>query len=391
MQRTRGGEPIDERIDFFFTCPLVDRRAADRRAGQVCGAGVVPPRPRCPTRWCRTSSGRALRRVHAGRTASAPYIDLRLRPTPAQVESRSARATRRCVDDCATQPAQRRRSTGTASRQADAARTARDDEPPAGRAGTRPRAEGGAWASSSERTGPTGPRPARHRRRPRQPRSPTSTARTAERRAARAAPRSRRGEPRGRCEPKAGYPVQGPPQRLRSRHGRRCRRSPTVSATTPNHACAGPRAWSRSAQRLSSAPRPPGTAAAPSLVPSSKGRAAPSSEPTVRRTRLPPVRALVGRDSRRPARLRLRRPEDLGTRTRTLDRALSPASRTHGRRLRVDPQSRVRPVDAPKTAALEIGCATYRARRRGHWRPSRDPPGRASRPPQTVISSPASP
>ena len=42
MQRTRGGEPIDERIDFFFTARDWSRRAADRRAGEERRPALVP-------------------------------------------------------------------------------------------------------------------------------------------------------------------------------------------------------------------------------------------------------------------------------------------------------------------------------------------------------------
>ena len=41
MQRTRGGEPIDERIDFFFTARSWSGTAADHRAREVRRARVV--------------------------------------------------------------------------------------------------------------------------------------------------------------------------------------------------------------------------------------------------------------------------------------------------------------------------------------------------------------
>ena len=42
MQRTRGGEPIDERIDFFFTARSWTGDPADRGAGEVRRPAVVP-------------------------------------------------------------------------------------------------------------------------------------------------------------------------------------------------------------------------------------------------------------------------------------------------------------------------------------------------------------
>ena len=42
MQRTRGGEPIDERVDFFFTARSWTGDAAHRGAGEV----------RRRSRWC---------------------------------------------------------------------------------------------------------------------------------------------------------------------------------------------------------------------------------------------------------------------------------------------------------------------------------------------------
>ena len=37
MQRTRGGEPIDERVDFFFTARSWSGEPRDRRADEVRG------------------------------------------------------------------------------------------------------------------------------------------------------------------------------------------------------------------------------------------------------------------------------------------------------------------------------------------------------------------
>ena len=44
MQRTRGGEPIDERIDFFFTARSWVGRAADRRDREGRRPALVPAR-----------------------------------------------------------------------------------------------------------------------------------------------------------------------------------------------------------------------------------------------------------------------------------------------------------------------------------------------------------
>ena len=71
MQRTRGGEPIDERIDFFFTARSWSGDAADHRAREVRRARVVSRCPRCRTRWCRTSG-----------TCFAASSRVTCRPTP---------------------------------------------------------------------------------------------------------------------------------------------------------------------------------------------------------------------------------------------------------------------------------------------------------------------
>ena len=81
MQRTRGGEPIDERIDFFFTARswsgeprIVEPAKAPTWGGSRCR--------RCRTRWCRTSctcctaSSRASCR-RTRRSASEPRDDRR--------------------------------------------------------------------------------------------------------------------------------------------------------------------------------------------------------------------------------------------------------------------------------------------------------------------------
>ena len=55
MQRTRGGEPIDERVDFFFTARSWSgepRIVEPTKGADLAGARST----RCPTRWCRTSS-----------------------------------------------------------------------------------------------------------------------------------------------------------------------------------------------------------------------------------------------------------------------------------------------------------------------------------------------
>ena len=43
MQRTAHADPIDERIDFFFSARSWSGRAADRRAREVRRPGLVPP------------------------------------------------------------------------------------------------------------------------------------------------------------------------------------------------------------------------------------------------------------------------------------------------------------------------------------------------------------
>ena len=68
MQRTRRGEPIDERIDFFFTArswtgePRIVEpdKAADLR---WC------PLDDCPTRWCPTSAS-VLEALRTGTTTA---------------------------------------------------------------------------------------------------------------------------------------------------------------------------------------------------------------------------------------------------------------------------------------------------------------------------------
>ena len=55
MQRTQHAEPIDERIDFFFTARSLVGRAADRRAGEVRRAALVPAGRAARSGGARTS------------------------------------------------------------------------------------------------------------------------------------------------------------------------------------------------------------------------------------------------------------------------------------------------------------------------------------------------
>ena len=74
MQRTRSGEPIDERIDFFFTARSWTGEPTHRRAREVRRPALVPARR--PAR-----SGGAARAAGVGRAADGyhrPVHDVRL-------------------------------------------------------------------------------------------------------------------------------------------------------------------------------------------------------------------------------------------------------------------------------------------------------------------------
>ena len=67
MQRTQFADPIDERVDFFFTARVVERRAADRGAGEGARARLVPARRAAGAR----GPARGVRPVPARPAASA--------------------------------------------------------------------------------------------------------------------------------------------------------------------------------------------------------------------------------------------------------------------------------------------------------------------------------